>query len=179
MTSTTLCSIVHSASIVQEGGKRLRLWTYEEDKVLLRVVGDATPTEKNYINWVRVCKVLSWRTPQQCRGRFRRIRNAEFEIKEATGVNRSKPLNHCKRCGAIRTGHTCPYLNKAPKAKTPQTVLHRKKAVKEKAVAVAEEEEEPPKRPAFPALDDYIAWKDALPTDIIKDVEWVFGAVLK
>ena len=72
MPITPLSPIVPNAPIVQGGGKKLRMWTYDEDQVLLRVVGDATWKETRTINWRQVCKVLSWRTPQQCRGRFRR-----------------------------------------------------------------------------------------------------------
>lgn len=163
-------TILPNRPIVQDGGKKLRFWTYDEDQVLLRVVGDTTWEDSNNINWRQVIKVLSWRTPQQCRGRFRRIRNAKFEIDEAAEGERSKPLNNCTLCGAIRMGHACPYLNKAVKAETPQTVVHRKKVVKEA--------EEPPAGVAFPLIHDYVAWKNPLPADIVEDADWVFGAVL-
>ena len=178
MPMTALAPIVPNAPVVQGGGKKLRFWTHDEDQVLLRVVGDTTWKDAKTINWRQVCKVLSWRTPQQCRGRFRRLCIAKFEIEEVAEGDRSRPLNNCTRCGAIRMGHACPYLKEkqtvavAAQVETPQTaVVRRKKAVKE------EEEEED--EAAFPALDDYVVWKDPSPADIVADADWAFGVVLQ
>ena len=174
-------------------GRTQRPWNYDEDEVLRRLIGVKGEDELRLIDWRAVVEVLPWRTPQQCRGRWRRVRSAALTIAGARGYEGRAPTNKCKLCGVIRLGHSCPYLRKA--AETPQTLLNRKKASHEKQQAKKQAKEEehkdkeknkendanealPVQQPEVVLLDAFVAWKPPSHAEIIEDADWVFGAVL-
>lgn len=147
-------------------GREQRLWSHEEDEVLRRLIGINGEDDLRFVDWRAVIQVLPWRTAQQCRGRWRRLRHAALAIAGARGFEHRKPTNKCTLCGAIRIGHACPYLKKA--AETPQTLLNRKKI--KKAL---------PAEPEVVVLNAFVAWKSPTHAEIAEDVDWVFGAVFE
>lgn len=174
-------------------GRTQRPWNYDEDEVLRRLIGVKGEDELRLIDWRAVVEVLPWRSTQQCRGRWRRVRSAALTISGARGYEGRAPTNKCKLCGVIRLGHSCPYLRKA--AETPQTLLNRKKASHEKQQAKKQAKEEehkdkeknkendanealPVQQPEVVLLDAFVAWKPSSHAEIIEDADWVFGAVL-
>ena len=173
-------------------GRAQRPWHYDEDEVLRRLIGVKGEDELRLIDWQAVVKVLPWRSAQQCRGRWRRVRSAALTIAGARGYEGRAPTKKCKLCGAIRLGHSCPVLRKA--AETPQTLLNRKKAshekkqTKEQAKKEEDKDKEKnkendanealPAEPEVVLLDAFVAWKPPTHAEIIEDADWVFGAVL-
>lgn len=174
-------------------GRAQRPWNYDEDEVLRRLIGVKGEDELRLIDWRAVVEVLPWRTAQQCRGRWRRVRNAALTIAGARGYEGRAPTNKCKLCGAIRLGHSCPVLRKA--AETPQTLLNRKKASHEKKQTKEQAKKEehkdkeknkendangalPVQQPEVVLLDAFVSWKPPSHAEIIEDADWVFGAVL-
>ena len=191
MDSKPAASVVPNEAY-EVNGRAQRPWNYDEDEVMRRLIGVKGEDELRFIDWRAVVEVLPWRTPQQCRGRWRRVRNAALTIAGARGHEGRKPTNKCKLCGVIRLGHSCPYLRKA--TETPQTLLNRKKASREnkqaKEQAKKEENKEKennkendvngalPVQPEVVLLDAFVAWRPPSHADIIEDADWVFGAVL-
>ena len=122
----------------------MRKWTAYEDDELRKVIG-AHQARNGYIDWAPIQQVLTWRTAQQCRGRWRRI---------STAPKRTKATNLCKRCGALRAGHSCPYSKGG--INTPFTIAYPNKKA----------ETHSPAPRAFLGLDAYVLWQETQPTDI-------------
>lgn len=87
---------VHSKVTTNANGRVLRWWCAQEDDALLSTVKERTDGKR--IRWSDIRKVLPWRTLDEIRGRWRRMRNS------ANVVGRTK----CKLCGVQRLGHSCP-----------------------------------------------------------------------
>lgn len=87
---------VHSKVTTNANGRVLRWWCAQEDDALRSTVKERTDGKR--IRWSDIRKVLPWRTLDEIRGRWRRMRNS------ANVVGRTK----CKLCGVQRLGHSCP-----------------------------------------------------------------------
>ena len=120
----------------------MRKWSAYEDNELRKVIG-AHQARNGYIDWAPIQQVLTWRTAQQCRGRWRRISNAPKRI---------KATNLCKHCGMLRAGHSCSYT---------------KNEIKKAFTIAYPGKKEPLTVPrAFVGLDAYVLWQETQPTDI-------------
>ena len=153
-------------------GVVLRTWTHEEDEILRINLVDENGEYIKDVNasWVLVRMQMPWRSKDQMRARWRRIRHLYLpEAKREKGPPKG---NKCKRCGATRAGHSCPFLisKDAKTVVTPCTAHHpttRAKVAKAAApVPVAKEEL------LCPVLDDFVVWRPASHEDI-GDYAWV------
>lgn len=144
-------------------GVVLRPWTTEEDEILRTnlVTGAGTYTGDAKASWVLLRHQMQWRSVDQMRARWRRIRHLYLpEAKREKGPPKG---NKCTRCGVPRAGHSCPFLisKDARTAVTPSTARHPKKRAK-----VAKEEL------LYPVLDAFVVWRPASHEDI-GDYAWV------
>lgn len=152
----------------------LRTWTHEEDEILRINLVDENGEYTKDVNasWVLIRMQMPWRSKDQMRARWRRIRHLYLP-----GARREKGPpkgNKCKRCGVPRAGHACPFLiaKDAKTAVTPSTAHHlKKRATVAKAAAppapLATREEL-----LYPVLDDFVVWRPASHEDI-GDYAWV------
>lgn len=106
----------HSKVTTTANGRVLRWWCAQEDDVLRSMAKECTDGKQ--IRWKDIRKVLSWRTLDEIRGRWRRMRDS------ANVVGRTK----CTLCGAQRLGHSCPGITittgLAPETITQEHAAH-------------------------------------------------------
>jgi hypothetical protein len=155
-------------------GVVLRPWTTEEDEILrANLVTDAgTYTGDVKTSWMLLRHQMQWRSVDQMRARWRRIRHLYLP-----GARREKGPpkgNKCTRCGAPRAGHACPFLiaKDAKTAVTPSTAHHPKKRAKVAKAAAPPAPLATKEAPLCPVLDDFVVWRPASHEDI-GDYAWV------
>ena len=142
----------HSKVATTTAGRTMRWWSAEEDEVLRTMV--KTRTVGNKIQWTEIQKTLSWRTRDEIRGRWGRMRNAANAVGE----------NKCTFCGMLRAGHSCPGI-KTQKELTPATNTQERTRVVTLRLRGAEVQAVLPKaitkatkaRP-FLSLHPYVLW---------------------
>lgn len=150
-------------------GTVLRPWTHEEDEILRINLVDENGEYTKDVNasWVLIRMQMPWRSKDQMRARWRRIRH--LYLSEAKREKGPAKGNKCTRCGATRAGHSCPFLVLTQKddktATTPPTTKPPRKRAKV-ADCAAEEKLE------CPALDEFVLWRPSSHEDI-GDYAWV------
>ena len=146
-------------------GGVLRTWTHEEDEILRINLVDENGEYTKDVNasWVLIRMQMPWRSKDQMRARWRRIRHLYLtEAKREKGPPKG---NKCTRCGTTRAGHSCPFPI-AKETKKAATKVVKAPAPAPAPVAVAEGEL------AYPVLDDFVVWRPATHADI-GDYAWV------
>lgn len=76
------------------------MWSFQEDNRLTDLVQKCTDAAGRP-RWKEIAANLGSRTAQECRCRWRRLREGEEHMR----LGKSK--NRCSRCGMLRRGHSC------------------------------------------------------------------------
>lgn len=75
-------------------------WSPHEDTLLTTLVKTCVDT-KGRPKWTEIATKIESRNPQECRCRWRRLKEGDRHVRLGLSKNR------CKKCGMLRRGHTC------------------------------------------------------------------------